>query len=91
MDNVPSISSTTTPRLVFECGESIFYYIILIFYRSDKKEKTKKRNRHMIIALIILGVCLGLGIVATAIAVPIHLLITKSSTSLPSTTTAGKQ
>ena len=69
------------------------YYIIAdilalsVFSRKDKVEK-KRKIRPLTIFLITLAVLLGLGVIATAIAVPIHLL---SASTTSASTTTGKQ
>jgi Na+-driven multidrug efflux pump len=61
----------------------------LYFYRSGKTEKNTNKIKRSTVFIIILSTLFGCGVVAAAIAVPIHLLVTNA----PSTTTtaAGKK
>ena len=58
-------------------------------HRKSETGDTNKRMKRSRIALIILGTILGLGIVATAIAVPVSLL-TGQTTTAPIDRTTGK-
>jgi hypothetical protein len=55
----------------------------LYFYSNGKKEDQTRNMKPLMKLLIISAILLGCGIVATAIAVPIHFLT--SSTSIPTT------
>ena len=90
--DLPTIPSKDTSR--FECPFDHRLHIIShlrSLHRKTETEDATRRTKRLRIGLTILGILLGLGIVATAIAVPVSLLTGHKTTARTTTTTEGKR